>query len=213
MKKLYKEDYLTLRKGAKVIESDTHGDKVLILADGTYLKLFRVKRLLTSARLSPYSTRFAKNATKLVKLGIPTLNVNAVYRIPAIRRTAVHYYPLTGSTLRNLQNGIDITLADKLGRFFRELHDKGVYFRSLHFGNIVLTPENQLGLIDISDMKLYGKSLSENQRIKNFQHTARYVKDQLLLKSHLNLFIDGYRGSNECSSTHKRMAVLFNGTT
>ena len=54
---------------------------------------------------------------------------------------------------------------------------------------------------------------SENQRIKNFQHTARYVKDQLLLKSHLNLFIDGYRGSNECSSTHKRMAVLFNGTT
>jgi len=94
------------------------------------------------------------------------LNVNAVYRIPAIRRTAVHYYPLTGSTLRNLQNGIDITLADKLGRFFRELHDKGVYFRSLHFGNIVLTPENQLGLIDISDMKLYGKSLSENQRIR-----------------------------------------------
>ncbi len=208
MKKLSKEAYLTLREGAKVIESDTHGDKVLILADGTYLKLFRVKRLLTSARLSPYSTRFSKNATKLVKLGIPTLNVNAVYRIPAIRRTAVHYYPLTGSTLRNLQNGIDITLADKLGRFFRELHDKGVYFRSLHFGNIVLTPENQLGLIDISDMKLHGKSLSDKLRIRNFNHLFHYTDDGAVIKKQYQSMIAGYFHKKDCTLNPEQMNIF-----
>ncbi|MEH6466420.1 MAG: toluene tolerance protein [Porticoccus sp.] len=198
MKKLSKEGYLTLREGAKVIEADTYGDKVLLLADGTYLKLFRVKRLITSARLSPYSKRFAKNATRLAKLGIPTVNVNEVYRIPAIRRTAVHYYPLTGTTLRNLPNGIDIILADKLGRFFRELHDKGVYFRSLHFGNIVLTPENQLGLIDISDMKLYGKSLSDKLRIRNFNHLFRYTDDGTIIKKQSQSVIAGYFHKKDC---------------
>ncbi len=213
MKRLSKEGYLTLREGSRVIESDAYGDKVLLLANGTYLKLFRVKRLLTSARLLPYSKRFSKNALKLVKLGVPTVTTIEVYRIPSIHRTAVHYYPLTGITLRNLPNGVDLILAGKLGKFIRKLHDKGIYFRSLHFGNIVLTPENQLGLIDISDMKIYKEPLCEKLRLRNFQHSARYEEDQSLLKNNLNLFIDGYRGADEFTSIHKKMAALFNNIT
>lgn len=210
MKKLSKEGYLTLREGSQVIESDAYGDKVLLLADGTYLKLFRVKRLFTSARFYPYSKRFIRNADKLVKLGIPTVHVNQLYSIPSIRRTAVHYYPLTGTTLRNLPNGIDMILAETLGNFIRGLHDKGIYFRSLHFGNVVLTPENKLGLIDISDMKVYRKSLNEKLRLRNFQHSARYPEDQSLLKNNFNFFIDGYRGTDETTTTHKKIGDLFN---
>lgn len=210
MKKLSKEGYLTLREGAKVIEKDGHGDKVLLLADGTYLKLFRVKQLFTSAQFIPYSKRFANNAKKLAKRGIPTIIVISTFKIPAIRRSAVHYSPLTGSTLRGLPNGIDIMLAGKLGKFIRELHDKGIYFRSLHFGNVVLTPENRLGLIDIADMKFYRGSLSDNLRLRNFQHSARYDEDRSLLKNNLNLFVDGYRGADELTPTHKKISDLFN---
>lgn len=200
MKKLSKEGYLTLREGAKVIEADSHGDKVLLLTDGTYLKLFRVKRLLTSARFSPYSKRFAKNAKKLIKLGILTVNVNQLYRIPSIRRTAVHYYPLPGTALRKLPDGIDLILADKLGKFIRELHDKGIYFRSLHLGNIVLTPENKLGLIDISDMRVYGKTLPPKLRIRNFMHMSRYADDNAVTKKTTNPWFQGI--------STKRIAIL-----
>ena len=185
MKKLSKEGYLTLREGAKVIEADKFCDKVLLLKDGTYLKLFRVKRLITSARLFPYSKRFIKNAKKLRKLGIPTVSVIEGYKIPSIHRTVVHYSPLTGSTLRNLPHGIDEVLAEKLGKFIRELHDKGIYFRSLHLGNIVLTPENKLGLIDISDMKIAICSIPEWACIRNFQHLLRYAQDTANLQQHL----------------------------
>jgi tRNA A-37 threonylcarbamoyl transferase component Bud32 len=209
MKKLSKEGYLTLREGAKVIEADAHGDKVLLLTDGTYLKLFRVKRLITSARFSPYSKRFAKNAKKLVKLGILTVNVNQLYRIPSIRRTAVHYYPLTGTALGKIPDGIDLVLADKLGKFIRELHDKGIYFRYLHSGNIVLTPENKLGLIDISDMKFYGKILPAKLRIRNFMHMSGYADDSAAIKKYYQSMASGYFKKKNCNLTPEQMNDCF----
>ncbi|MCB1668074.1 MAG: glycosyltransferase [Pseudomonadales bacterium] len=191
MKKLSNEAYLTLREDATVIEADSHGDKVLLLRDGTYLKLFRVKRLITSAHFSPYSKRFAENADKLRLLGIPTISVIQTYRIPSIQRTAVHYSPLTGNTLRNLPNGIDEALAEKLGKFIRELHDKGIYFRSLHLGNVVLTPNNELGLIDIADMSFYNHPLSASLRLRNFHHLCRYNEDRNAISKNLTQFNKG----------------------
>lgn len=43
---------------ATLIESDSYGPKVYRLDNGEYLKLFRRKRLLSSALLTPYSVRF-----------------------------------------------------------------------------------------------------------------------------------------------------------
>lgn len=213
MKKLSKEGYLTLREGAKVIEADGHGDKVLLLADGTYLKLFRLKRLFSTALFSPYSKRFAKNAVKLAKLGIPTVTTIETYRIPSIRRTAVHYSPLTGATLRKLSGGIDLMLADKLGKFIRELHDKGIYFRSLHLGNIVLTPENRLGLIDISDMKIYRQPLTKDQRLRNFQHSARYQEDNEQISQHINSFVNGYSAKPSTPLSKENLASIYSSTS
>lgn len=209
MKKLSKDDYAALREGATVIEADYFGDKVLLLADGTYLKLFRVKRLLSAARFYPYSKRFVKNARKLVEKGIPTVTVIESYRIPSARRTAVHYYPLTGKTLRKLGN-IDMIIANKLGKFIRGLHDKGIYFRSLHLGNIVVTQENRLGLIDVADMKIYREPLSEELRLRNFQHCARYQEDRLQLEAHLGTFLKGYFANEQNAEARQRVADLFN---
>ena len=43
------ENYLALRAGAAVVETDYYGDKLLLLLNGDYLKLFRRKRLISSA--------------------------------------------------------------------------------------------------------------------------------------------------------------------
>lgn len=67
------------------------------------------------------------------------------------------------------------TLVVQLGKFIAELHAKGIYFRSLHLGNIVLTPDGQLGLIDIADMDIYPWKLWFSTRLRSFRHLTRYA--------------------------------------
>jgi hypothetical protein len=162
-----------LREGAKVLEVDHYGEKVLRLVDGTILKLFRRRRrLISSAALFPYARRFANNAVALAKLGIPVPQVIETLRIPSIKRDAVHYAPLAGNTLRELmRSGLsperEHELKEAFTRFVIRLHDNGVYFRSLHLGNVVCTPEGLLGLIDFADLRIHPWSLGKYLRTRN----------------------------------------------
>lgn len=174
MNHLEHPDYLALRGGAEVLEADRLGDKVLRLPDGTFVKLFRRKRLVSSAAWSPYAQRFADNAAALARLGIPCPRVIAVWRIASIARDAVHYHPLPGLTLRALiDNGLtpqrEQWLRQAFNAFVRHLHDLGIYFRSLHLGNVVLTPDDTLGLIDISDVRLHRRPLGRFWRARNLR--------------------------------------------
>ena len=191
MEKLSAEDYRELRANAELVTADPFGDKVLLLEDGDYLKLFRVKRLWTSARLRPYAKRFANNTRRLADLDIPVPSVRALYQIPAIARTAVRYAPLPGKTLRDLGTEFDADIALKLGAFYKDLHSKGIYHRSLHLGNVVLTPERRLGLIDVADLNIYWGSLPRRLRLRNFQHLFRYHSDRAVIAKFSNEFNEG----------------------
>ncbi len=163
-----------MREGAEVLERDPHGDKVLRLADGTILKLFRRKRLLSSAALYPYARRFAANAAALARIGVPVPDIIGVYRIAELARDVVHYRPLPGVTLRELvRQGIEPQrrrcLRDEFTRLVILLHDKGVYFRSLHIGNVVCTPDDRLGLIDFSDLRVHPWPLGKYLRARNMR--------------------------------------------
>jgi hypothetical protein len=168
------DDYLAMRAGATVLEADSFGEKVLRLTDGTVLKLFRRKRLFSSAAWYPYARRFADNAAALGKRGVPVPRVIEVMRIPSIARDAVHYHPLPGKTLRELcREGLapetEQELKTGFTRFVIRLHDCGVYFRSLHLGNVVYTTDRRFGLIDIADVRIRGGRLSKNQRVRNLR--------------------------------------------
>ncbi len=54
-------------------------------------------------------------------------------------------------------------------RFVIGLHDKGIYFRSLHLGNVVCTPDGRLGLIDFSDLRIHPWSLGNYLRARNMR--------------------------------------------
>ena len=181
MQPLSREQYDLWRQGAEVLEKDGHGEKVLRLADGTFLKLFRRKSLLSKTAIYPPARRFADNAAELERLGIPCPKVLELYRLSEPYRTVVHYEPLPGQTLRQLlssDTSLDqLELFARLAEFITHLHELGVYFRSLHMGNIVLTPDDQFGLIDISDMRCLGRPLSRRMRDRNYQHLLRYESD------------------------------------
>lgn len=185
MKKLSRDEFEAWKKGAKIIEKDGHGEKVLQLVDGTFLKLFRRKTWLSKTAFYPPAKRFADNAEELHKLGIPCPQVLDLYQLSAPYRSVVHYQPLEGTTLRQLLNQKpsigQIELFSALAGFITHLHELGVYFRSLHLGNIVRTPQGTLGLIDISDMRCLGKPLSKGMRSRNYQHLLRYEEDWALV--------------------------------
>lgn len=163
-----------MRSGAIVLEADSYGDKVLLLADGTIVKLFRRKRWLSSAAWYPYAKRFADNAASLHRLGILAPEILDVFRIPSIERDAVRYQPLPGRTLREMRRegldvGVEEALKEAFTRFIVRLHDSGVYFRSLHLGNVVYTPDHEFGLIDISDARIGDRPLRKYQRARNLK--------------------------------------------
>ena len=177
METISQAEYLALKEGAKVLEADPWGEKVLRLADGTILKLFRRKRWFSSATLYPYAKRFVANAKALARLGTPVPGILRIVRIPSIGRDAVHYAPLAGETLRELvRAGLDpaheVVLKAAFTRFVIGLHDNGVYFRSLHIGNVVCTPEGKLGLIDFSDLRIHPWSLGRYSRARNMRRMA-----------------------------------------
>ena len=163
---------------ATLIESDSYGPKVYRLDNGEYLKLFRRKRLLSSALLVPYSVRFCRNAAQLQSLNIPTIEPLALYQLADSAWTAVHYRALAGHTLKDLSKQVEHSSFDflpELIALFHTLHDKGIYFRSLHLGNIVITPDNRMGLIDVADMRFLRAPLPRHLIKRNLQHFARYI--------------------------------------
>ena len=211
MQALDNAHYLGLVEGAHVLEADATGDKVLRLADGSMLKLFRRKRLISSAAWYPYAQRFADNCQTLAQRAIPCPEVIKVFRVKQIQRDAVHYSPLPGQTLRQVMDDAtsDDALRAQLGSFIAELHEKGIYFRSAHLGNVILTPDGTLGLIDISDMKTYRRPLRKSLRLRNFKHMLRYEQDrQWLIGGHNPAFINGYLNAQSlCAAEELTLAM------
>ena len=187
-----------LTTGAVVLEEDGFGPKVYLLEDGSFLKLFRRKRFFSSEALHPYAQRFAENAAALRGLLIPAPEVTGVYRMTDPVRTAVHYIGLPGNTMRTSMREADEAgrerLVRRFGQLLAHLHDAGVYFRSLHLGNVIVLPNGELGLIDFADMQTYRKSLSVSKRKRNLRHVQRYEEDrEWIFETYLSTLRESYR--------------------
>ena len=179
MQNLSLNQYQQFITDSTVLTCDEFGDKVLELTDQSIIKLFRVKRFISQATIYSPARRFARNVRRLKKLAIPTVKLIDLYNIRDIQRTAVHYHQLEGLTVReHLQrNGATPEFLTQLGTFLATMHNKGIYFRSAHFGNIIYTPDKQFGLIDVSDMTISPFSLGFFKRIRNLKHIFRIRED------------------------------------
>lgn len=206
--------------GGEVLEQDERGYKVVRLQSGDILKIFRVRRKISGARIYSHARRFMRNAERLQKLGVPTVVCKRLYHFANSTDTAVLYVPLAGYTVKKLLEGqlLNQDMAYALGAFVARLHQSGIHFRSLHMGNILVMPDGQYGLIDISDMSIYPWPLFCNTRVRNFRHLCRYPDDIARLgKSCWESLLQGYFTSSQlgaaCESTLRgklAKAVVFN---
>jgi hypothetical protein len=176
---LRQEEFRAMQSGSKVLEQDGRGAKVILLSDNTILKLFRRRATVSGGLIYSNARRFCRNAERLQQLKIPTVNIIRLYHFEDSTDTAVLYEPLEGITVRSLLSDKGLTEQDcrNLGKFIARLHQLGVYFRSLHFGNVVKTNDGEFGLIDLSDMRIYWWGLQLHTRFRNFMRIQRYDSD------------------------------------
>lgn len=210
MEKINQQQYQALIKGALLLEEDAFGVKVLDTRQGEIIKLFRRKRFFSTALLKPYAVRFVDNAQQLDALGIPTVKINRLLWCHSIKRHLVVYQRLDGLLLRDVLSDSTLNsdaLFRQFGSFIAKLHNKGVYFRSAHLKNILVCPNGEFALIDISDMQIKKKALKLALRIRNFQHILRYQTDKDLLKKHTEPFFSAYL---EASPLNKNDAAALN---
>lgn len=205
MRTICTSEFDALLQNAHPIESDGFGLKVARLQDGSFLKIYRRKRMLSSALWALPSERFARNAERLRKLGIASPAVVDLLLIPDRHLNAVLYQPLPGDTLRSRWRQLDTESRSEeirqFGTFLARLHELGVYFRSLHLGNVLRLPDGALGLIDLSDMKIEKHPLNSGKRKRNIQHILRYPEDiAWLTQAHRKDWISGY--AQGCTVRH-----------
>ena len=170
-RKISQAEYEALIRDAWAWQEEDYGVKVWRLPDDRIVKLFRTKRRFSSARLVPYNVRFARNADRLRQRGIRTPEILGCFHCPEIERHGVIYRLLPGRSFTELLDPVaEEGLVRRLAAFLARLHEKGVYFRSVHPGNVLLGDDGECGLIDLQDLRLSPWPLGQTARARNFRH-------------------------------------------
>jgi hypothetical protein len=176
-------EFARLRAGARLLESDKRGEKVLLTPDDRIIKLFYPRRRLTSARLYPYAIRFWNNTKHLRDMGIATIQCEQLRYDGQQRRHVITYPLLPGTTLRDClrENRCGEKSLARLAGFMTLLHARGVMFRSIHLGNVLVLEDGGFGLIDVADMTIRPWPLGLFRRARNFRHLLHDRGDRELL--------------------------------
>lgn len=172
--------------GARVLVFEAGSGKVFLLADGRVVKMLR-PRGWGGWRARRHARRFLRAAEGLKRRGVRTVEVTGAYRLPR-GRCAVAYGFLEGRTVRQILADGELDeaargrLIEQVVRLMARLHGLGVYFRGLHLGNILRTPEGDLALIDVTDTRFRRAALGLWWRVRNFRSLLRYPQDLAALR-------------------------------
>jgi len=206
-----KQEYSELIEKGNVLESDHRGVKVVEVSNGIIYKIFRLKRLFSSAYFFPYASKFKKNASELKKRGIETVEVDSIFYCEEEQRHILSYKKVLGMPIRSI---LEIekdnkTLLKKFIRYVSLLHSKGIYFRSLHFGNVIVKPNGDFVLIDISDMLFFNKKLTINHRVRNWHHVIKNKFEREIIDYYgWDGFINEYASCSELGERDTRKLKL-----
>ncbi len=207
MDQLPKNRYEEMRRHATVLEEEPRGEKVLLTRDGRIAKLFRPKPGWSSSKAWPYALRFAGNARRLKRRGIQAPDVQDVYDCPWMDAHLVVYPFIEGHSIRqiaarNLQT--DQVLPD-LAAFIADLHSRGVYFRALHFGNVIRKADGTFALIDITPVTMLPLALGAYWRARNFRRLFSYREDRLIIERFgYRRFFDAYLQASRLGAPARR---------
>lgn len=164
----------------KVLEQDSRGPKVIRMSDEQILKFFRPRRRYWLARLMPQASRFKHNAARLAHFDIPVPQVGECFWLDKSQAVSgCSYIPLPGHSLEQIYRKSRSEFAAMLpafAAFIHALHQRGIYFRSLHLGNVLQLPDGSFGLIDFLDLHFKRAPLAQRLVARNLEHMRSYLQ-------------------------------------
>ena len=166
----------------------------IIKHDSNLISKVWQKRIRPSSDwIYPYYRRFCRNARKLLSRGVSAPHVKHAFRVSGRKIHIVTYEELPGISLKKvLTNHRDMLDIAGLARFFAHLHSNGIYFRSLHLGNVLRLDSGGFGLIDVADVHFLIFPLSMNLRTRNLSRLLYYKKHRILLEDCFKAIVDEY---------------------
>ena len=192
----------------KVLEQDGRGLKVVRLSDEQIIKVFRPRRRLWLSRLMPQAKRFESNAIRLSKLDIPAPLVTECFWLDkSLAVSGCIYRPLPGHSLeqiyRNSRGEFD-ALLPAFTSFIHTLHQRGIYFRSLHLGNVLKLPDGSFGLIDFLDIHFKRAPLAHRLVARNLEHLRSYLQRNRMTDFPWEKLKSAYAQAAQASGSHKQ---------
>lgn len=177
-------EFSRLVDGARVLEADNRGPRVYLTAENKVVKLFPGKGFFSSNTLSPYATRFMRNAQRLKAEGVDSVTVEHIGKCRQLKLHFVVYPLLAGATLRELASrpGQLANALTQLSQYLCDLHRQGIFFKAFHLGNVLQQPNGKLALIDIQSMRFYTQAIPLKDRLKNFSNCLHYEQDYQILQ-------------------------------
>lgn len=158
------EEFNTLVADAEVLHSKNNRKRIFKLPDGSILKLFYGKSNLNRAMVR--AKRFIQNCQRLKDMGLNALTPLKAYRCEEDNCIYVSYSHLPGHSLEHCLAEDKKHYLRLAANYIFELHNKGVYFRDLHPGNI-LCHDDELTLLDVQNINFHWFRVPLRRQIKN----------------------------------------------
>jgi len=155
----------------------------------------------------PYYRRFQHNAGELRRRGIDAPDVVALGRVRGTRRRYVTYRYMVGESLREIALSCGTIDRASFAAFLRALHEEGIYFRSLHLGNVLRRQGGRFALVDVTDTVFYRRPLPLDVRARNLKFLASYANDVACLGGETRLADDYLAACTSIDAERLRQAL------
>ena len=160
-----------------VENADDLGHRKTFHKKNEIIKIFNVRGYISSGFFNTYASRIIKNSIKLKDHEISSIEITNELAFQYNNRlSGVSYKYIPGKTYRDLGNKITKEMITDLAKYISIIHKKGIYFRAMHLGNILLH-NKKLFLIDIAKIHFYPWPLFIFTRARAFRRMIKYQDD------------------------------------
>ena len=208
MKKIFFKNDAEFNKFVE--KADDLGHRKTFHKKNEIIKIFNVRGYLSSGFFNTYASRIIKNSIRLKEHEIPSIEITNELAFQYNNRlSGVSYKYIPGKTYRDLGNKITKEMITDLAKYISIIHKKGIYFRAMHLGNILLH-NKKLFLIDIAKIHFYPWPLFIFTRARAFRRMIKYQDDikNFGLINYKNL-ISEYMNSSKFNSNEKIRFQLY----
>lgn len=177
----------------EILMGSDHSPKMLETQSGEVVKFFYPKSRLSTSTFFPKAKVFADNGDSLKKLQVIAPVTTRIGYCASRKMYLVIYDRIPGKDLRMWDAEKDNRALDGLGGYLALLHRKGVMFRGIHLGNVLMDDDGQYALVDISGMACKSKALTLWQRMRNLINLLGVEDDKQILSAYgLSRFVANY---------------------